>query len=494
MDIAILRTPAADQHRRYNGVEYAAAFHGARVIAYVDENGAGELRGYPVIPADQLTAWGVQLVVAPTPLTPELVAPLERAGWPAGRLLSYATNPADCIRFFSTGRWLSSRGAALVDGVTRMQVTAAEIVRPAVAPVAPTLPATALKAISARVFEAYKLARRDAPTTGPYAVGRNWGNFMKNTRPNFYRAVEQNDLSAITDLLADCLRNELTSGTFSGGEASATYRNYARAGEAVFTDLRQQFKVWRCSVARPDIARVASPPVGNPYGVCVDGHIVHANTFLNDYRAEAVLNLVRNVPRPVILDLGGGFGGFGQQLQRHESHGVYIGVDLPENLLVASYFLMVANPTKRVLLYESPDQPLDADTLAKYDIVMLPNFMLPSLPDRAVDVFTNFISLSEMDYANIEQYLAQVDRVCRGYFFHENLLDNGENYEFFPVGSFPALRNFAKVSSAPSRWAFFGPGSTHHNHGEFLFVNREIEHARYLTPAAPRASALNQAA
>jgi hypothetical protein len=222
--------------------------------------------------------------------------------------------------------------------------------------------------------------------------------------------------------------------------------------------------------------------------VNVDGAVVHGDTLMNDYRAEAVLRLVRNVERPVILDLGGGFGGFCQQLMQHQSHGVYIGIDLPENLLVASYFLMVSQPTKRVLLYESAEQPLDAETLAQYDIVLLPNFMLPAIDAASVDVFTNFISLSEMNYETIAEYLRQVDRVCRGYFYHENLLDNGDNYEFYPVPAFPELVNFTPISSAPSRWSFFSPNSPHHSHGEFTLMHRQIDHRRYLAaPAGARA-------
>ena len=57
-----------------------------------------------------------------------------------------------------------------------------------------------------------------------------------------------------------------------------------------------------------------------------------------------------------------------------------------------------------MLLYQSPDQALDAKTLREHDIVLMPNFMLPRVPDRTVDLFTNFISLSEMDYASIAEH------------------------------------------------------------------------------------------
>ena len=51
MNIAILRTEQADAARAYNKVEYAAAFQGARVAAYVlDRPDAWEFADVPYYP------------------------------------------------------------------------------------------------------------------------------------------------------------------------------------------------------------------------------------------------------------------------------------------------------------------------------------------------------------------------------------------------------------------------------------------------------------
>jgi len=60
--------------------------------------------------------------------------------------------------------------------------------------------------------------------------------------------------------------------------------------------------------------------------------------------------------------------------------------DLPDNLIIASYYLSLAFPDRRILLYYSPDLVLDEELLRNYDAIMMPNFMLPKLPDRAVDL------------------------------------------------------------------------------------------------------------
>ena len=479
MNIAILRTEQADNERAYNKLEYAAAFQGVRVVTYLDPRGSGTFRGQPVVTPEECANLGIDLVVAASPLTQEQRQTFEAIGWPPDQLLSHATQAAEIRdRWRTDDSWLVARQPAMAGETLDVQARYAKIGDPAVDTVRSILDPTEQRAVTMRVLDACRRAMHDAPTSGPYAVGSNWGGFLQATRPNFYEAVTREDVPAISALLESFRRNEMTTGTLGGREA---YDGWVSAGRGVAHGIGRQFNVWRYSVANADVSRLAAPLVGNPYGMWIENGIVHTNAFLDDYRAEFVRGLVDNVERPIVLDLGGGFGGFGHQLTAHGDDVVYMGLDLPENLIVASYFLLAAHPDKRVLLYDSATQRLDAETLRNYDIVLMPNFMLPRVPDRAVDVFTNFISLSEMDYRNIVEYLSQVDRVCGGFFYHENLLDNGDNYTFFPVPVFPELQNFRQVSSAPSRWPFFSPASPYHCHGESLSVRRDIDHLRYLS-------------
>jgi hypothetical protein len=481
MDIAILRTEQADRERLYNALEFSAAYHGARLVAYIDDSGEPTFRGRRAVTMQQLAERGVELVVAASPLTVEQRQTLKALGWTGSRVISFATHPGECVeRFRSGSSWLATRRPRVTAGELQPETHYAYIGDVAVSDLPSPLSSQSQLALTERLFAAYLRATTDLPRTGPYVVGRNWGDFLRASRPTYHDAVARGDIATLSTLLASCFRNEMTSGMFSGGKAYEVYEQYRAAGRGVIDALRHHFGIWRYSVGTPDVSRLVSPPVGNPYGVYVDDGIVHPNTFLNDYRAQYVLNLLGGVDRPIVVDLGGGFGGFGHQLLTGPGNAVYVNFDLPDNLLVASYFLMASHPDKRVLLYESADQVLDAETLRQYDIILMPNFMVPNLADGTADVFTNFISLSEMEFPTIAEYLRQIDRVSAGFFYQENMLDNGENYRFFPVSVFPPLDNFAPVFCAPSRWPFFSPTSTHHCHGEFLSVRRDIDRHRYL--------------
>src|SRR6188768_3023802 len=168
MDIAILRTERAEREQTYNAVEYAAALHGARVVAYVDAGSAGSFRGFPVIHPTKLADWGVRMVAAAAALAPEEISALESFGWDRSQLVSFRTHPAECVeRWRSEARWLSSRRPVMNYGELRMELASSKILGPAVAPVPSPLSPTARRAITARVLEAYKRADRDRATSGP---------------------------------------------------------------------------------------------------------------------------------------------------------------------------------------------------------------------------------------------------------------------------------------------------------------------------------------
>jgi hypothetical protein len=89
-------------------------------------------------------------------------------------------------------------------------------------------------------------------------------------------------------------------------------------------------------------------------------------------------------------------------------------LDIPEVLLISSYYLLLAFPEKKFLLYGEGKPTSD------YDIVLMPNFVLPQLADKSVDLFFNSCSFSEMDYNIVKEYLSQIERVSNKYLMHIN--------------------------------------------------------------------------
>jgi putative sugar O-methyltransferase len=220
----------------------------------------------------------------------------------------------------------------------------------------------------------------------------------------------------------------------------------------------RDYAVWSDLVGEATPSVLSPPPVGDPWGYVVDGKVVMADSLRHDSYAWRAHDLLAGIDRPVVAEIGGGYGGFAYFLLMRSGNATYINFDLPEILVMASYYLMSVFPEKKILLFgESPHSRIDQDTIVSHDIVLMPNHQLPGLASESVDLFVNTRSLSEMSYNTVAEYLRQVGRTCRRYFFHENSNTEKEKpggHVEVPSSRFPMPEGvFRRIYRAPSPWA-----------------------------------------
>ena len=173
--------------------------------------------------------------------------------------------------------------------------------------------------------------------------------------------------------------------------------------------FRAQMKVW-LHYDRP-IERLAFPRFGNQSGAIYKSKFI-ASGLLNDVIASQLESLVRGIERPVIAEIGGGYGKLAYCLLRDLPRFRYFDFDLPETLCTAAYYLGKCFPEKRMLLYgESGD-------FEYFDIILMPPWQIDKL--KSADLFFNKNSLGEMSADTARTYIAHIARVTRGYFFHMN--------------------------------------------------------------------------
>ena len=120
------------------------------------------------------------------------------------------------------------------------------------------------------------------------------------------------------------------------------------------------------------------------------------------YDAHNINLLLKGVKSPVVLEIGGGFGGLGYHLMKQNPFVCYSDVDLPEMLLIS-----------RVCLKSNFDDK---------DIGFIPNDKMDSIPSGSVDVVVNCHSLSEMNKETVDYYCKHISRICKsdGYFYSVN--------------------------------------------------------------------------
>ena len=309
-------------------------------------------------------------------------------------------------------------------------------------------------------------------TAAEYQTGTNWANFLKDTRKEFYTAVENKDYNSLKGMFSNFYRNCLSTGILGGEKAFESFKNCKGYSKW----LTKNFKVWKSRLRenKPDISQLGLPLIGNPYGLNIEGNIINANSFLFNYRANFCKKLFAQEQKTTILEIGGGFGGLGYYLHKIGTNCTYIDLDIPENLVVTEYFLKMAYPDKKIMAFDT-DKPdlidLSKTNLLEYDIVLLPNFMLPYFKDNSIDMIINTISLGEMGYDTICEYISQIDRIGAKFFYHENI-ENVPEYNGFPVSTYPDMINFHKIITTTSNWHSFDTQSKLYLYSENLLMRQ----------------------
>jgi putative sugar O-methyltransferase len=308
-----------------------------------------------------------------------------------------------------------------------------------------------------RIVQAYRKTQAIAESSLPlpYHVGGAWREDINNRRKEYLEALDADDKETLVKLFANFFRNSGVAGTWSYGYYLDVLNGNKKVKKGFATAILKDYQVWKDLVEGVKIADIAAPPIGNAWGLVMDGSLIMADSLRYNYYANQVHNLLVDINRPVVAEIGGGYGGFAYFFLKSEKNCVYIGYDIPIILTVQTYYLMNAFPEKRFLLFDNVETSITSETLNAYDVILMPHFQLPRLANDAVDLFINSHSLSEMDYPTVAEYLSQIGRTCKHYFFHENsdrdVLNTGDHIEV-PASGFSIPPNFKKIYKHYSPW------------------------------------------
>ena len=180
-----------------------------------------------------------------------------------------------------------------------------------------------------------------------------------------------------------------------------------------------QFKIWNWFYNnRKPVSSLTYPTFGNQTGAYIDGVFVGLGSFFNEIYGSILSGLICGIERPVVAELGAGYGKLAYFTLRNIDNFTFVDFDLPETLCLAAYYLMMVYPKKKTLLYGEAEY--SADSHEEYDLIFMPSFEIPKLGQASVDLFMNKNSLGEMSKDAVDNYIGYISKATRKYFFHMN--------------------------------------------------------------------------
>ena len=267
-----------------------------------------------------------------------------------------------------------------------------------------------------RIAAAYKLACRESAQAPPrFAVRGLWAEWISINYGDLISALRTENLESLGRLLENFNRERFSTGTGYGYDDCLRYRTPLLGRRSIVAQWCHYRNLLQ-SVGGLETAYF--PLVGNPAGVRRGPNVVPIETLRHAYNAAEIEGLLRGAPNPVVVEIGGGFGGQAFQTLLRTAARKYLVFDIPEVAAVCSYVALAAFPGKRVRLFG--EGPVSASDGESFDIGVFPHFTIGGLEARSVDLVFNESSFSEMDGACSRAYLEIVERICRGYFLHSN--------------------------------------------------------------------------
>ncbi len=330
------------------------------------------------------------------------------------------------------------------------------------------------KEVINRIVSSYHSAKKEQSKVSiPYKPGGAWKEDIEKRRAEYLKALNVKDFERLSELLRNFFRNNGVAGLWIHGYYDDIHNASNKKKKKYINSILQDYYTVVDFVDDFDISNLRIPSVGNPWGYVIKETLVLPTACRHYYYASHVHNLLEDISIPVVCEIGGGFGGFAHYLLSSNKRVKYLNFDLPETLLIAQYFLMNSFPDKKFLLYgESGNQNISEEVLNKHDIILMPNFALPNVTNKAVDLFFNTGSLSEMDYHTVEEYINQIARITKKYFFHDNsdrpALNTGGHVEVVS-SKFPIPQDiFKRIYKTNSLW-----GGSSGRYREHLYQRKE---------------------
>ena len=269
-----------------------------------------------------------------------------------------------------------------------------------------------------RLADAYNRAKETQKTVSvPYQVGVQWQRDLDRKGKELIETLRAGNTDRLRELLENFTREDCGFSINLATDYIMMKRRPSSFKYEYINTWYHFYNLYQQIMFRPPELRY--PCVGNPVGLSHNGAVIPYETIRFNYYAGEILGLVSGTKHPVICEIGGGTGGQAYQvLISRERPVTYILFDIPEVLVISSYFLMASLPDKKILLYGEGEPT--GENLKRYDLVLMPNFMLPALGNKTVDLFFNQASFSEMDSRTLQEYLGQIERICKRYLLHAN--------------------------------------------------------------------------
>jgi hypothetical protein len=253
--------------------------------------------------------------------------------------------------------------------------------------------------------------RSEDPAFGAYLDARHAVQLIKQacassdvTEPSDYWAEELDQIDYLADASPLIIRKLRHHAFHITGIRPYDYREKGHG-------RRQNFEARLQALRSLDDAGLLVPesPALGGFGYEIDGRLFNVDTLkfyevLIGMHCGGVLAALREIDRPLVCEIGAGWGGFAYQFKTLFPRATYVIVDFPELFLFSATYLKSVFPDATLRFVGAEADPM-LDGRPDADFVFVPNTLAHLVSSLPLDLTVNMVSFQEMTEAQVRAYV-----------------------------------------------------------------------------------------
>ncbi|HXC97499.1 MAG TPA: putative sugar O-methyltransferase [Edaphobacter sp.] len=272
-----------------------------------------------------------------------------------------------------------------------------------------------------RICEAYiKSVEQQQFVSKAYEATEWWQQVRQRSLEPVITALQSRDIDRLRMMYRNFFRDPCSAGllgvpfgmskAYFGGKIKDFHRRF------YLSHALYRLDYWKAQTdGRFELQDLASPEIGNPFGIRVNGTFVRVGSEYAHCCASRICDFLESRSATVV-EIGGGFGGMAYYLLRDHADVTYLNFDLPETIALSSYYLLRSFPHLRFLLYG--EQELTKEAIEHVDVILMPVFELKNAPKESVDVTFSSHAMSDISSEALIEYMSHIARITRRAFLY----------------------------------------------------------------------------
>ena len=245
-----------------------------------------------------------------------------------------------------------------------------------------------------------------------------WLWLQDNKQRDFIYRIANKKVEEISLKLASMFKNDSTYGYLN-----PSFYDVNRDPEMVKSDILHNIDSCIEFADLKNVTELSTPTnIGAPFGLLADGGVVLPDTPRHYYYAMNIKKKLNDkIKSPLVIEIGGGYGGLCKILKEHIKNCTIINIDLLPALCTAYYYMKKLNIEVTFIQSIKDWKP------NKINLLCADKFNAEEGYNLSPNLIFNSRSLCEMSEETCNEYLKFVNKSSAKYFYHEN-----SNYLLFP--------------------------------------------------------------